>query len=312
MRFSFKLIASLLCGVTLLYLGVIYLAPGFAYGCIQKLERSLSSLTTKNVQVGQFEISYMEGGSGETLVMLHGFGANKDHWTRTSRHLVKHFHLVIPDLPGFGESSRHGNQVYAIRHQADRMAAFLDTLEIESCIIAGNSMGGAIAAEIAKRFPGRVKMLWLIAPAGVLSADIPEAWEYLEQGINPLLVENPGDFQRLLEVTFVKTPYLPNWAKRYLTDRAVLHRPSLDRIFGDLISHGFSLERTLRKSIIPTLILWGAEDRILDVSGAHILGKIIPHAQVLIMQETGHVPMLEYPELTARHWLTFHDKTKSD
>ena len=85
---------------------VYYVFPGIAFKLLLKAERSSAGLKQYSIEVEGLHIEYLEGGKGDVVLLVHGFGANKDNWTRISKHLTSHFRVVALDLPGFGESSR--------------------------------------------------------------------------------------------------------------------------------------------------------------------------------------------------------------
>ncbi|MCP3952871.1 MAG: alpha/beta hydrolase, partial [Desulfobacterales bacterium] len=110
-------------------------------------------------------IEYLEGGQGDTLLLLHGFGANKDNWTRIGKHLTPHFRVIAPDLPGFGESGKNPDGDYSISAQARFVKDFVQALGIKSFHIGGSSMGGNIAGAYASSNPETLKSLLLICDA---------------------------------------------------------------------------------------------------------------------------------------------------
>ncbi len=182
---------------------------------------------------------------------------------------------------------------------------FADRLKLEKFHIVGNSMGGAIAGRFAVEYPGRVLSLGLFAPGGVLSSEKSEFVRLLEKGKNRLMVNTPGDFQKLLEFVFVKAPPLPGSIIRYLTLKSIENRPFNEKIFAQITREKYSLESEIGKVKKPVLILWGDKDRILHVSGADILAKKVPGSKVVIMKNCGHVPMVERPGESARHYREF-------
>ena len=190
---------------------VVYFAfPDVAFKLLLKAERSSAGLEQHSIKVDGLHIEYLEGGQGDVVLLLHGFGANKDNWTRISKHITPHYRVIAPDLPGFGESSRQPDANYTIAAQADRVNAFVRTLGIQSFHLGGSSMGGNIAGVYAAQHPESVISLWLVAPGGVASADPSEMKKELDAGkSNPLVVESVEDYKRLIDFIFVKKPFIP-------------------------------------------------------------------------------------------------------
>ena len=93
-----------------------------------RAQRAKAGLTEKVVSVDGHDVVYLDGGSGDPLILLHGFGANKDNWTRIAPLLSPHFRLIIPDLPGFGDSTRDPKAHYDTDSLVARLKYFIDDL----------------------------------------------------------------------------------------------------------------------------------------------------------------------------------------
>ncbi len=280
--------------------------PGFTYRLAMSLERSFAGLHEKQVAVGDQRIRYLEGGNGETVLLVHGFGAEKDNWTRMAKHLTPHYRVIAPDLPGFGESSKDPDASYDILSQVERLDRFVQALGLDSFHLAGNSMGGSIAGQYAARFPDKVKSLALVNTGGVTGC--PEKSDFdrmLEKGENPLLADNEEGFETKLEMVFVETPWIPGPVKRHLGRQDVKNRDLLVKIFQQIHTEGESLVPRLPEIQVRTLILWGDSDRLLHVSCTRVLEQGLPDSSTVVMKSCGHAPMLERPEETAGHYLSF-------
>jgi abhydrolase domain-containing protein 6 len=166
--------------VIVAFLIVYFFMPGTIFGLVQILERKASGLQEKTIVVNNLNIHYLEGGKGEPLILIHGFGANKDNWTRISKFLTPHFRVIAPDLPGFGESSKEPGNKYTIKDQSYFIKKFAEKIKISSFHIGGSSMGGNIAGYYAFLFPGNLKSLFLIAPGGVFSSEPSEMQQMQE------------------------------------------------------------------------------------------------------------------------------------
>ena len=283
-----------------------YLFPGAAADLAIKIQRAMLGLKQQRVNSLGCNIEYLSGGEGEPLVLLHGFGADKEYWVWPFKYLRRHFRIISPDLPGFGQSGRDPEAGYTVYDQVERVHNFTQAIGLKSYHLGGNSMGGNIAGIYAARYPDEVKSLWLLAPGGVLSALPSEREELLERNENILVVDSKEGFDRLMDFCFVKQPHIPGPIKRVLIERSIADHDWHAKIFQDLFDHPASLETALKDLPVPTLILWGHQDRLLHVSGAQILKSIMPNAQAIVMPDTGHMPMMEKPKETAEHYLRFH------
>jgi abhydrolase domain-containing protein 6 len=293
---------ALLVSLTLLY----FAAPGVVFQWATALGRRSAGLKLAHVDVDGHRIAYLHGGEGETLLLLHGFAANKDHWTMIARLLTPHFRVIVPDLPGFGDSSRHAAASYGLHEQLARLALFADSLALGQFHLGGNSMGGYLACHFALRFPQRVKSLWLLAPAGVMGAEKSETLTLLEAGENPLVATDMAAFDRLAALCFHKQPYMPAQFKRPLLATAAADAPFNNKIFSEMFVEPVALETAVAGLAARTLVVWGDNDRVLHPSALDILRPLLSDAEFILMRDMGHVPMIERPAETAMDFLRFH------
>jgi len=302
-------------GLLVLVFGGIYLLfPETLFNLVVKAGRRYAGLAKKEIQVDDHKIVYLDGGKGQTILLLHGFAANKDNWIRFAKYLTKDYHVVIPDIPGFGESSQIQNENYAAESQLKRIDRFTEVLKLERFHLAGNSMGGMLAGMYGAKYPQKVLTLALLAPGGVGSPSPSEVAILLQKGTNPLLTGNTGDFDRLIKLCFAKPPFIPSQFKKVLAADAVAHRDFNKKIWddmmGNLTKEALSARENLLKPYLPqiqapVLIIWGDTDKILDVGGVSVLEKNLKNYQTAIMKDTGHTPMLEKPQETASYYVSY-------
>lgn len=302
---------KLLFGLIVLLIGItaiLYCFPATQLASLRLIEQQRAGLSHQQLRVHDLNIHYYQGGSpnGETLVLIHGFAADKDNWLRFSRHLTDRYRVIALDLPGFGDSDRPAGS-YDVGTQTERLGDILDALGIDQAHLLGNSMGGHIAALFAARYPSRVRSLALFANAGIDSPNKSELYRLLQSGgANPLVVRQPEDFQKLLQFVFFEPPYLPESLKRYLGERAMANAAHHDQVFQQLVERYIPLEPELPRIQAPTLLLWGRQDRVLDVSSIDVMQPLLQKPSVMIMDSVGHAPMLERPlesALLYRHFL---------
>ena len=280
--------------------GIYFLFPGVIVNADKDFELWRAGLTVHQVDVASHRIQYLDsGGHGRPLLMLHGFAADYFSWPRMARHLGDDYRVIAPDLPGFGESSRIETASYDISHQADRIRGFLDALGVQRVDIIGNSMGGWIAAAFAARYPDRVRTLTLIDTGGITAPHPSPFMEAVKEGKNPLIAHSREQFNKLLKLVFYHQPFIPGPLKGYFAREAVKHASFNEKVFKDLSDHYLALEPLLPKLKMPTLVIWGRHDQILDPSSVQVLRAGLPDATVHWL-DTGHVPMLEQPQATAK------------
>lgn len=265
------------------------------------LERKRAGLTLK-----RSALPYLEGGKGaEVLVLVHGFGGDKDNFTRLAASLTPHYRVIIPDLPGFGEAARDAHARHDMSTQVENLRSFLAGIGVQRFHLGGNSMGGFIASEYAARYPTQVASLWLLDPAGTDAAlDLPVFHTYQATGAMPLLVREPKDMDGLLEHCMSRRPFFPYCVKHQLAQRAVADYPLHVQIMRELVGS----PRLTGPIDTPALIVWGTQDRILNPKGAAAMQALMPRSEVIMMDGIGHLPMLEAPRRTAQDFLHFQQR----
>jgi pimeloyl-ACP methyl ester carboxylesterase len=298
----------------ILIVGIYFLFPETLFKLALQAQRHSAGLARKEIRVDDHKIVYLEGGKGQAVLLLHGFGADKDNWTRFAKYLTGDYHVVIPDIAGFGESSQIQKTSYDVENQLRRIDRFTETLKLERFHAAGNSMGGMFAAAYGAKYPQKVTTLALLAPGGVKSPKMSEMAILIQKGTNPLLASTPDDFDQLIKLCFVKPPFMPSQFKKVLAADAVAHSDFNKKIWDDMKWNHTGgmpspmetyLEPYLPQIQAPVLILWGDTDKILDVGGVAVLEKNLKNYKTVIMKNTGHIPMLENPQETAAHYVSY-------
>ena len=300
--------------LVLVLVGIYFLFPDTLFKLTVQAGRYYAGLVKKEIQVDDHKIVYLEGGKGQTVLLLHGFGVNKDTWIQFAKHLTGDYHVVIPDIPGFGESSQIQNESYAAENQLTRIDRFMAALKIGRFHVAGNSMGGMLAGMYSAKYPQKVLTVGLLAPGGVSSPNPSEVLILLRRGINPLLTNNTEDFDRFIKLCFTKPPFIPSQFKKVLVADAIAHRKFNKKIWNEMVGNVTKetsaskenlLEPYLPKIEAPVLIIWGDADKILDVGGVSILEQNLKNHKTVIMQDTGHAPMLEKSNETASYYVNY-------
>ncbi|MBM9501688.1 alpha/beta hydrolase [Leptospira sp. 201903071] len=307
MKFS----ARLFTRSTIVFLVLISLTLSF-YSCSAALvssalyyERFQSGLEKKEIQVGSYRWTYLEGGKGETILLIHGFGGDKDNWTRFVRTLTGSYHVVLPDLPGFGENDRKPEDEYSILTQVARLDEFAKALGLSKFHIIGNSMGGSISGVYTATFPDKILTLGLFDSAGVKSPIPSEFSVHLSKGKNPLVANNNEEFDYLMNFIFVKPPTIPSFLKGYFSDKSIRNREFNEKIYKEIRSQPSVLEERMKLIQTRTLIVWGDTDRVIHISSSDVLLKGIRNSTRVILKDCGHSPMLERPGETAEIYSKF-------
>ena len=279
---------------------------------IIQYERNKSDLEIKSLTLASGDkMVYAENGNvaGEPLLLIHGFGGNKDNFTRIARQL-EGYHLIIPDLLGFGASSKPMSADYRSEAQAMRLHELLQAKGLAANIhVGGNSMGGAISVAYAAKYPKEVKSLWLVDSAGFWSAGIHEALAGATLENNPLLVNNNEDFYNMYDFVMYKPPYLPKSVKAVFAQERIANKELHAKILKQIVTDNVEERaKVIAQYKIPTLVVWGEKDQIIKPETVKLIKEIIPQSEVIMMPEVGHVPMVEALDKTADDYKAFREK----
>ncbi len=303
-----KKVILVILGILAALVALMALYPEETTEIAVDLERSASGLDYQTIVVEGETWHYLEGGpkDADVLLMLHGFGGDKDNWTRFAGSLTESYRVIAPDLPGFGESQWHAGWDYSLFPQRDRLAGLVQAHGLEKMHVMGNSMGGHLAALYAHEYADEVISLALVTNAGVIPPVESDFVRALTRGENPLVPRTVEEFDLLLDYATHKELFIPWPAKGVMAERAANRAEENQSIFTAFVGDATAdLEPLLEDVDMPVLIIWGEYDRILDVSVVDTMRPLLPQAEVVIMEDTGHLPMLERPAETAAHYLEF-------
>ena len=257
--------------------------------------RADAGFETRAATVDGRRVAYLErSGAEPALVLLHGFGAQKDVWLELGAALDGR-RLLAPDLPGHGDSDR-GPGAYDAERLAAELGSWLDAIAPGPVALGGNSLGGELAARLALRRPAQTRALVLLAPAGVESPAPAALADSLRAGANPLIPTTRGAFDELVDFAYEVPPDLPGLARDVLAADTRRRAPFLRELFAALGPRG--LEERLPQIDAPALVVWGAQDRVLDPSAAPVWADALG-AELTVLPGVGHVPMMEAPDEVA-------------
>lgn len=294
--------------VVLLAGGVAVAEYGFPTQTAAKLlamEQERSGLHAASTAIEGLDMPYLEGGQGEPLMLIHGFGAEKNNFTRVARFLTPHYRVLIPDLIGFGDSAKPADADYGYAAQVERLRAFAKAMGVTKLNLGGSSMGGGIALHWAAKYPDEVQSLWLLAPAGTRAAMDSELRHHFQKTGEVLLVaKTPEDFERIGAFVMSKPGWVPHSVMRSFGERAAANHELHLKIFGQLSKEPV-LEDLGVAFPMPALVVYGTEDRALNPKAGEVLKTMMPKGEVILMPGIGHLPMIEAVEQVAQDYLKF-------
>lgn len=257
---------------------------------------------------GGYRAHYRESGAADLplLVLLHGFGDSFTTWDGWVDELKPQFHIISLDFPGHGLTRAPQGVILSGEGLADFVDAFAATLKLPKFAVAGNSMGGAAAWQLAVRHPERVSALILVDAAGFANdkppADVPLAFKILRYPLGRKILakidNKPLIDQGLKTDVYDKTVITPLIVDRFAEfQRAPGHREILMSI--NLGSSGPSTAQLLSHVKAPTLIIWGESDPLIEPAAAGKFAAAIPGSKLIAYPKVGHLPQLEIPQRSA-------------
>lgn len=251
------------------------------------------------------EIHYTDEGSGTPVIMIHGFGGSFINWNKLRDRLKKDYRIIRIDLPGFGLSDMPyaaAGKTNFIQQYRDFMSFMLDTLQVDSAYVIGNSMGGMMAWGSAADHPDKVKKLVLIGSAGYdlekISASVARFMKlpvfefFFRKGLPLFSSENSAR-----KVYFDPSKINPETVKN---NNLLWNREgNIHAAFALASSGQYPDTAIIARVQCPTLILWGRNDKIVPVEHAARFQRDIKNSQLVIFDSCGHCPMIEKPDETA-------------
>ncbi|MEO1326455.1 MAG: alpha/beta fold hydrolase [Pseudomonadota bacterium] len=286
-------------------------SPSKATALLMGMLRRLVRLKSKELAADDLTWRYLEKGESnlDVVLLVHGFGADKDTWLGYVPHLGSHYRVICPDLPGFGDATDEMLSDFTPKQQAERLLAFMSALRVESAHVVGSSMGGFIAAWMAILAPRRIASLTLMNAAGVSGATPSFMEPKVIAGESPLVPTNPGELDEVLSMLSVKPLFIPSFVKRNLLNRYLKYGELWRKIFDDLVQaqQDDRIADLIAEIQAPTLVVWGDSDQVLHVSCADVFVEQISHSRLLVLPRVGHIPMYEAPLAAARAQLALMD-----
>lgn len=260
---------------------------------------TLPNLVTRKLRIGGRDISFTEVGEGPVVFMLHGGGpgaSGLSNYSRNIEALSKSFRLVIPDMPGYGLSTKGISRKDPFGDLAESMLGLMDALKIQTAHVVGNSLGGGCAIRMALEKPERMGRLVLMGPGGVdTTRSLPT------DGLKSLLDYYSGEGPSIEKLRVFIRQYLvydPSSIPESLIhdryqssiDPEVVASPPLRRPQGIPNFKAIDVTRDSRLSKLntPTLVLWGTEDQVNRPSGGKSLQKRMQNCDLYLFARTGH------------------------
>ena len=302
------IVAGVLLGILVLAISGLRVTSLFR----ESLPRALAAPTNgRFAKAGGLEIYYQESGpvDGPTVLLVHGTGVWSEIWRETMQVLTDAgFRSIALDLPPFGFSERPVPPDYTDAAQASRILGLLDALGIRQVALVGHSFGARPTVEAALRDPTRVQSLVLIDAALGLQAAVSKpplrlrsllASRLVRDALVSATLTNPMFSRRLLQLLILDPADATDQQVRMIQQQFPVQGTTqavggwLDRfVLGQ--DHSMAGDRAEYSRLgMPTLVIWGEADSITPLPQARDLMTVLPNAELVVLKNTGHVPLIE-------------------
>lgn len=251
---------------------------------------------TTSIRLQGIDLPYIRRGKGRPLLLLHGGGGPQAALPFFGR-LAESFDVIAPVHPGFG-GTKIPDHFDGLEDLVYLYLDFMDALELKDAVLMGFSMGGWTAAEIAVRNDARLARLILvdsvgIKPGGPTDRDVADIFGLPAPEVTKLAFHDPS-----------KAPDIGAMDDDQLAEIAA-NRIALALYTWEPYMHNPKLKHRLHRVRVPTLLIWGASDRLVTVQYGEALRDLIPGAKMVVVPEAGHAPQAEQPEVFVDHVLSF-------
>jgi pimeloyl-ACP methyl ester carboxylesterase len=273
-------------------------------GCHPELEASMADESRpeigSTVDAGGIKTNYLEAGEGSHVVLIHGSGPGVSayaNWRLVIPPLAEEFHVVAPDMVGFGFSDRPSDATYGLQTWADQTVAVMDALGLDQASLVGNSFGGSIALRIAAQHPDRVKRLVLMGSMGVdfpITPGLDRVWGYEASFENMRKVLDVFAYSRelvndeLAEVRY-QGSIQPGWQESFSAMFPADANGSRQRWVDAMTTP----EDEIRALPHETLIVHGREDQVIPVDTSLKLFRLIDRGDLHVFAKCGHWSQIE-------------------
>jgi pimeloyl-ACP methyl ester carboxylesterase len=280
-----------------------------------------TSMRTECVRIHGHEVRYQIAGNGPAILLIHGMAGSSRTWREVIPRLAERHTVIAPDLPGHGESAKPDGD-YSLGAYASGLRDLVEGVcGIQRATWVGQSLGGGVAMQLAYQHPELCERLVLVGSGGLgrevswmLRLLTLPAFEYLMPALFPRFIRDRGNaLARRLHESGLRAPHAAELWRAYAslvepeTRRAFLR--TLHAVIGPSGQTVSAHDRLYLARSVPTLIVWGDQDRIIPVEHAHSAHALIPDSRLEIFEGAGHFVHVEEPERFASVLARFIDET---
>ena len=271
---------------------------------VDDLKIAYTNEHSKFMEIDGMQVHYRDEGTGFPIVLIHGTASSLHTWNEWTEELKKNYRIIRMDIPAFGITGPNETGDYSIKSYTNFLDKFLTKINVEKFYLAGNSLGGNIAWNYTAEHPEKVEKLILVDASGLpTNKEQPAIFKMAKTPVlNSLFLYVTPKF-------FIKKNMKEVYAdENKITDELVTryHKMALRvgnrQAFIDRAKMDFKLDSKANldklKSIqTPTLLIWGANDNWIPLKSVGIkMDSVLPNSKLVVLENSGHVPMEENPE----------------
>lgn len=284
---------------------LILLIKGGIYAdiSVEELKLAYANEHSKFVEIDGMQVHYRDEGKGFPIVLIHGTASSLHTWNDWTNDLSKNYRVIRMDLPAFGLTGPNSNADYTIPSYTQFLHQFLLKMNLEKFHLAGNSLGGNIAWNYAAEHPEKIEKLILVDASGLpTNKPQPAIFKMAKTPVlsSLFLYVTPKFFieKNMKEVYGDDSKITDDLVTRYHkmalrvgNRQAFIDRAKIDFKLGDIAN----LEK-LKSIQTPTLLIWGAKDTWIPLkSVGRKMDSVLPNSKLVVLENSGHVPMEENP-----------------
>jgi pimeloyl-ACP methyl ester carboxylesterase len=288
---------------TLLILLILFIKGGiYSDISVEKLKKEYANEHSKFVEIDGMQVHYRDEGKGFPIVLIHGTASSLHTWNDWTTELKKKYRVIRMDLPAFGITGPNKNADYSIKSYTQFLHSFLSKINIDTFYLAGNSLGGNIAWNYAAENPDKIEKLILVDASGLpTNKPQPAIFKMAKTPIlNSLFLYITPKFiiKKNIEEVYADDAKVTDklvtrfhkMALRVGNRQAFIDRAKMDFKLGSKSN----LEK-LKSIQTPTLLIWGAKDLWIPLDNGKRMDSLLPTSKLMILDNSGHVPMEENP-----------------
>ncbi|MFY9241879.1 MAG: alpha/beta hydrolase [Polaribacter sp.] len=288
---------AILLVVVLLIKGVIYQDIS-----VDDLKKAYANKHSKFLEIDGMQVHYRDEGEGFPIVLVHGTASSLHTWNAWTKELTKNYRVIRMDLPAFGITGPNKNADYSIKAYTQFLNQFLTQIKVDKFYLAGNSLGGNIAWNYTAEYPEKVSKLILVDASGLpTNKPQPAVFKMAKTPVlsSLFLYVTPKFFikKNIKEVYADETKITDSLITRYhkMALRVGNRQAFIDRAKTDFkLGEKANLDK-LKSIQTHTLLIWGAQDNWIPLDNGKRMDRILPNSKLVIIENSGHVPMEESP-----------------